>query len=570
MKKKLLITAIIIIAIGVGAYYAFFNKVKEEFTLRTDKIAKGDIKVEVTSTGSISAVTTVDVGTQVSGIIKNIYADYNSVVKQGQVIAKIDTTNLIKSLKDAEINLTKSQVNYDASMRNYNRVKTLFDQNYESQLNYDNALTSMESSKAALASAKAQLENAKVNLDYATIYAPIDGVIVDRKVNMGQTVNAGMSSPTLFQIANDLSRMQVQATIDEADIGKIDIGQSVTFTVDAFPEDRFTGTIYQVRLAPTVSQNVVNYVVIIDVQNDKLKLMPGMTANVKIKVAEKLNVIRVPNMALRFNPPTELTDTVKVKAAMGARRGFGGMGQQVAGANGIPQQATPQQNAQAQNNKTQQPNTQAQNRTGQQPVVAQNQQQVRNRQGADGGQTMGERARQAGGNFDMSKISAFRDSLTKAKGGNVSREEMFAAMQKRFGAQFGPGMGRRNQDQNNRQTTKTAQPVATRVGASSQASKWEIPNIYKQYRKTSYSPADQTGFGRLWVKGATGLLEPIMVRTGITDGRYTEIYTDKLQEGQEIVVSATSNLSTSAATTTSPFQQNRMGGQQQRMGGGGR
>jgi len=170
----------------------------------------------------------------------------------------------------------------------------------------------------------------------------------------------------------------------------------------------------------------------------------------------------------------------------------------------------------------------------------------------------------------MSKISASRDSLTKAKGGNVSREEMFAAMQKRFGAQFGQGMGRRDQNQNNnRQGTKTAPAVATRVGG--EAAKFGIEQKFEFYRKSSYSPADQFGFGRIWVKGATGLLEPVMVRTGITDGRYTEIYTDKLQEGQEIVVSATSNLATStAATQTNPFQQqNRMGGQQQ-MGGGQR
>ncbi len=569
MKKKILITAIIIIAIGVGAYYAFFNKEKEEFTLRTDKIAKGDIKVEVTSTGSISAVTTVDVGTQVSGIIKNIYADYNSVVKKGQIVARIDSTNLIKSLKDAEINLGKSQVQFDASERNYKRVKSLFEKGFESQLNYDNALSSFETSKAALKQAQANLDNAKVNLDYATIYAPIDGVIIDRKVNVGQTVNAGMSSPTLFQIANDLARMQVQATIDEADIGKIDIGQEVTFTVDAFPDDRFNGTIYQVRLAPSVTQNVVNYVVIIDVQNEKLKLMPGMTANVKIKVAEKTSILRVPNMALRFTPPTELTDTAKVKALMGSRRGFnGGMGQQTQVANGNQQPTTPQQGVQVQNKSQQTAPTK--NSRPQQQIAAQNQQQGRNRQGANESQqnqTLGQKAQQMRGSFDMSKISAFRDSLTKAKGGTVSREDMFAAMQKRFGAQFGQGMGRRDQN-NNRQGTKTALPVATRVGG--EAAKFGIEQKFDFYRKSSYSPADQFGMGRIWVKGATGLLEPILVRTGITDGRYTEIYTDKLQEGQEIVVSATSNLANSTSTTqTNPFQQNRMGGPQQ-MGGGRR
>jgi len=583
MKKKIIVSAILIIAIGVGVYYAFFNKTKEEFTIRTDKIGKGDIKVEVTSTGTISAVTTVDVGTQVSGIIKKIFADYNSVVKKGQILAKIDSTNLIKSLQDANINLQRSQVSYDASERNYNRVKALFDKGLESQLNFDNALTSFESAKATLASAKAQLENTKINLDYATIYAPIDGIIIDRKVNPGQTVNAGMSSPTLFQLAYDLSKMQVQATVDEADIGKIDIGQEVTFTCDAFPEDRFTGTIYQIRLAPSVSQNVVNYVVIIDVKNDKLKLMPGMTAAVKIKVAEKLGVLRVPNMALRFNPPKELQDSNKVKELMQQRRGGFGGGQVTGnGQQAQPQQGQPQANAQQQGKpQTQQATAQAPQGNNRQD----RQQQGGNRPGAQqGGQqnmTMGQRAQAMGGNMDFAKIQAFRDSLQKAKGGNVSREEIFAAMQKRFGTQFGGGFGgRRDQNQaqgqnNNRmannQKVQTLPGQARRVQGD--AANFGIDQKFEFYRKSSYSPADQFGMGRIWVKNANGLLEPVFVRTGITDGRYTEIYTDKLQEGQEIIVSATSNLSTTtpSAQSASPFnqQQNRQGGPQQ-MGGGQR
>lgn len=575
MKKKIIIGAIVVIAVAVGTYFAFFNEVKEEFTLRTDKVGKGDIKVEVTSTGSISAVTTVDVGTQVSGIIKNIFADYNSVVKKGQILAKIDTTNLVKAKRDAEINLQRSQVQFDASERNYKRIKALFEKNMESQVNYDNALTSFESAKATLASAVAQLDNAKINLDYATIYAPIDGVIIDRKVNMGQTVNAGMSSPTLFQLAYDLSKMQVQATIDEADIGKIDIGQQVTFTVDAFPEDRFTGTIYQIRLAPTVSQNVVNYVVVIDVNNDNLKLIPGMTANVKIQVAQKQSILRVPNMALRFNPPKELQDTNKVKELMAQRRGgFGaGMGMNAQGGqNGQPQ--TVQQKQNTQNQTAQKQNTQptAQNQQGN------NRQDREQRQGAQGERpTMGQRAMQQAGNFDFTKIQAFRDSLTKAKGGNLSREEMFAAMQKRFGMQFGGGMGRGGQNGQggqfgqNRQNRQAAQPNGSQR-VEGEAAKFGIDQKFAFYKKSSYSPADQVGMGRIWIKNSSGLLEPVLVRTGITDGRFTEIYTDKLNDGQEIVISATSNLATTTATATNanPFnsQQNRMG-QPQMMGGGG-
>jgi HlyD family secretion protein len=543
MKKKIIVSAIIIIALAVAVFYTFFNKEKEKFTLREDKVSKGDITVQVTSTGTISAVTTVDVGTQVSGIIKMLYADYNSVVRKGQVIARIDSTNLVKSKLDAEINLTKSQVTFDASERNYKRIKALYEKNLESQVNYDNALTTYESNKAALLSAKAALENAKTNLNYATIYAPMDGVVINRAVNIGQTVNAGMSSPTLFSLAYDLRKMQVQATIDEADIGKIDIGQTVTFTVDAFPEDKFTGTIYQIRLSPTVSNNVVNYTVIIDVKNDDLKLMPGMTANVKIQVATKSSVLRVPNMALRFTPPKDLQDSVKVKELMAMRRGGGG------GAFGQGMQQGGQQQPQQQNGKA------VQNQQPQGSKVAQNQPQAP--------QTAGERARMFGaGNMDFKKIGAFRDSLTKAKGGNVSREEMFAAMQKRFGKQF--GMGPRG---SNNQSKKTPMPKVAAGKNNANDMGRQIPAIFPQFQKTSYSPADQFGMGRIWVKNATtGLLEPVFVRTGITDGRYTEIYTDKLQEGQQIVIGATSNLTPTTTTTTngqqsgSPFQQSRGGG----------
>lgn len=542
MKKKIIVSAIIIIALGVAVFYTFFNKEKEKFTLREDKVSKGDITVQVTSTGTISAVTTVDVGTQVSGIIKMLYADYNSVVRKGQVIARIDSTNLIKSKLDAEINLTKSQVTFDASERNYKRIKALYEKNLDSQVDYDNALTTYESNKAALLSAKAALENAKTNLDYATIYAPMDGVVINRAVNIGQTVNAGMSSPTLFSLAYDLRKMQVQATIDEADIGKIDIGQTVTFTVDAFPEDKFTGTIYQIRLSPTVSNNVVNYTVIIDVKNDDLKLMPGMTANVKIQVATKSSILRVPNMALRFTPPKDLQDSNKVKELMAMRRGGGGAFGQA------QQQQNGQQQPQQQNGKV------AQNQQPQGNKVAQSQQMP---------QTAGERARQFGaGNMDFKKIGAFRDSLTKAKGGNVSREEMFAAMQKRFGKQF--GMGARN---SNNQSKKMTMPKVAAGKKNANDMGRQIPAIFPQFQKTSYSPADQFGMGRIWIKNATtGLLEPVFVRTGITDGRYTEIYTDKLQEGQQIIIGAISNLTSTTTTTTnnqqsgSPFQQNNRGG----------
>jgi len=558
MKKKIIITAITVIVLGVLAYLAFFNKTKDDYILRTDKASMGDIKVEVTSTGSISAITQVDVGCQVSGIITHIYADYNSIVKKGQIIAKIDSTNLIKTLNDAKTTLERSQVSFDVAKKNYDRVHSLLLSGLESQVDDDNAYSTYMSAKTSLDQAKSSIDNAKQNLDYATIYAPCNGVVVDKKINPGQTVQASMSSPTLFSIANDLTQMQVQATIDETDIGKIDNGQEVTFTTDAFPDERFSGTIYQIRLAPSVSNNVVNYIVIIDVRNDQLKLMPGMTASVKIKVAEKNNVLKVPNMALRFNPPKDLTDTVKVKEALAQRMNFA-FDQPAAQSN--QQVAAQGQKPQAQ----QQGNRQPGQGRNQQPGQGRAQQQGQNNQ------TAGERARSFAGNFDFQK---FRDSLKKALGREVTREDMQAALAKRMPG----GFGNRQQGNNNRQqannkqqaNSKTNQKNQTQLSArinNPEAGITAIEQKYPLYRKSSYSPANTFGMGRIWIKGATGKLEPVYVRTGVTDGRYTEIISDKIQPDQEIVISATSTNAASSSASTSPLMQQQ--NQQRQMGGPG-
>ena len=309
--KKTIIYVIIALALIVAVYFLFFNNNNEDFSLRTDKITEGDITVFVTATGEINAVTIVEVGSQVSGTISKLYADYNSIVKEGQIVAQIDPTNLQQALKDAEANLEKGQAQFNESQRSFERVKGLYDKKLEAQANYDLSLTNVEVSRATLKQYQAQLERAKINLAYATIYAPINGVVIDRKVNVGQTVAASLSAPTLFTIANDLSKMQVQATVDESDIGKIAMGQEATFTVDAFT-DTFTGIVSQIRLSPVIVSNVVNYTVVVDVANDNLKLMPGMTANIKIMVGKKTNVMKVSNAALRLQPDQSLIDTLKL------------------------------------------------------------------------------------------------------------------------------------------------------------------------------------------------------------------------------------------------------------------
>ena len=265
-----------------------------------------------------------------------LYADFNSIVKEGQVIAQIDPTFLQQAVKDATASLERARAQYNDAKRILERTKSLFDKNLESQANYDGALTTFESNQAALKMAQASLDRAKINLAYATIYAPISGVVIDRKVNVGQTVAASFSSPTLYTIANDLQKMQVQATIDESDIGRISVGQEATFTVDSYPDDRFTGTVSQIRLAPVTIQNVVNYTVIIDVDNRDLKLMPGMTANVRILVGSARNVIRVSNMALRLQPPAELIDSTKIKEMAAAGPGGGERGRWSEGGGASP------------------------------------------------------------------------------------------------------------------------------------------------------------------------------------------------------------------------------------------
>ncbi len=311
MKKSFwIILAGVIVVLAIGAYFLFGKTKKTTIEWRTAKVEKGDIQVTVRASGTLSADTTVQVGTQVSGIINKINVDFNSVVRKGQVIAILDTTFLAQAVDDARASFKRSEIQVNQAKRDYDRTKILFDQKVLAQADYDLALSTWETAVTNATSAQAALNRAKINLRYSTIVAPISGVVVSRAVDVGQTVAASFSTPTLFTIANDLTKMQVQANIDEGDIGKILVGLDVKFTVDAYPELSFNGTVRQVRLLPVVTQNVVNYTVIIDVPNPDLKLLPGMTANITIMVKEVKDVLRVPATALRFTPPQEYIDAM--------------------------------------------------------------------------------------------------------------------------------------------------------------------------------------------------------------------------------------------------------------------
>jgi HlyD family secretion protein len=259
--------------------------------------------VEVTATGIVNPHTLVQVGTQVSGTIDKIYVDFNSRVKKGQLVARLDTTFLHAAVEDAEASLRKCQAQEFLSRSTSERTKALFDKGLVAQADLDQTVADYASAKANTSSAQAQLNRAKINLAYAYITSPITGMVVNRNVDVGQTVAASFNTPTLFTIADDLTKMQVQASIDEADVGQVKLGQKTQFTVDAYPDRRFEGTVTQIRLQPVTNQNVVSYTVMIDVNNPDLALMPGMTANITIAVQHASNVIKVPLAALKFSPP---------------------------------------------------------------------------------------------------------------------------------------------------------------------------------------------------------------------------------------------------------------------------
>ena len=303
MKNKKLWIALGIVALAVVAYLLLSGGKKEEkVEFETAKVEEGNIQTTITATGTIEPVTSVTVGTQVSGIVSKLYVDYNSVVKKGQVIAELDKTNLISELTAQRANLSSAQSSLNYQQSNYNRYKTLYDKGLVSADEYESALLQYNQAKEQVKTAQESVQRAQTNLGYATITSPIDGVVLSKSVEEGQTVAASFNTPELFTIAQDLTDMRVIADIDEADIGGVKEGQRVSFTVDAFPDDHFDGQVTQVRQQATTESNVVTYEVVISARNNDLKLKPGLTGNVTIFTLEKNGVLVVPAKALRFMP----------------------------------------------------------------------------------------------------------------------------------------------------------------------------------------------------------------------------------------------------------------------------
>ena len=323
MKKKTIIILVLIALLLAVCVFFLLGKKKADnkISFQTTEVTTADISTSITATGTIEAVTTVEVGTQVSGIVNKLYVDYNSVVKKGQVIAVLDRTNLTSELTSAQANLRSAQTELDYQKKNYARYAELKQKDLVSAAEYDVALQSYRKAQESVKVAQQSVTRAKTNLGYATIYSPIDGIVISKSVEEGQTVAASFSTPTLFTIAKDLTDMQCIANVDEADIGGVKEGQRVTFTVDAYPDDVFSGTVKQVRQNATTTNNVVTYEVVISAPNADLKLKPGLTANVTIYTLERNGVVSVPSAALRFTPePSIIGKNYVIKDVPGEKK----------------------------------------------------------------------------------------------------------------------------------------------------------------------------------------------------------------------------------------------------------
>ena len=321
MKKTITIITLLIGVVAV-VWYSTSAEAVARMEYRFVNVERGNLESVVASTGNLSAVTTVQVGTQVSGIVNEIYVDFNDEVRRGQIIARIDTTLLVSSVQDARATLSRNQAQLNFSQTEFNRVKNLYEKSFATEVEYNQAKYNLDLAQATIVSSEINLERAQRNLDYATIVSPINGVVVERNVDEGQTVAASLNTPQLFLIANDLSDMEILVSVDESDIGIIDEGQVVRFTVQAYDDDVFYGEVKQVRLQSTVQENVVTYTAVVGVDNVDGRLLPGMTATVEFLIETVDDVLKVPNAALRFRPNEQMM--LELRERMQAQRGESG------------------------------------------------------------------------------------------------------------------------------------------------------------------------------------------------------------------------------------------------------
>ena len=529
--KRVIIGLLIVGAVGAGAGAIYVRRGGPEVQVQTSPVTRGDIVDTVGATGTLQAVTTVQVGSQVSGNIQMLGADFNSIVKKGQVIARLDPSLFEAQLQQARANLNQTRANLakaqsdlertkvqlvDAQQK-YTRSKELAAKSLLPQSDLDAAKIAVDSAQASLASqqatvaqtqaavsqSQASVNQNQVNLDHTIITAPIDGIVTQRSVDVGQTVAASMQAPTLFIIAADLTKMQVNANIDEADVGRIRPGQHVTFHVDAYPTDNFEGTVSQIRLQPVVVSNVTTYGTVIDVPNPQLKLKPGMTANVKVEIAKRTDALRVPNAALRFRPTAELFAALNQAVPPEATPG-GGRGRTAQGAGGRRAEAGAPA-ATAPPTGTAAPPTSASQQNAI-PAPSQAPAASGGRGGAGGG---------SGRGFDPARMM-----------------ERFKAMSPDEQQQFIARLKDRGQD------TSVFESAAAKPSAPVLKSKNGAP-ASAQTIDALFAPLPVVETrGRSWVF-MNKELKPVNLRLGISDGTNTELLSTELQQGMEVVTGVT-------------------------------
>ena len=578
MKKILLIVlAVAVVAAGAYGYYRYTQKPVPP-TISTARVTRGDLAETVGATGTLQAVTTVQVGTQVSGNIQELNADFNSLVRKGQVLARLDPSLIQSQIEQARANLIRAEadlerlrVSLEDARTKLVRARELAEKKLIAQTELEAAEVAVRSAEAQLRSqqagvtqSQASLRQNQVNLAHTVIESPIDGLVISRNVDVGQTVAASMSAPTLFVLAADLTKMQVLASLDESDVGRIRPGQVVRFRVDAFPTEEFTGSVTQVRLQPTTVQNVVTYQTVIDVPNPALKLKPGMTANVNIEIARRADVVRVPNTALRFRPTAEIFTALGQTPPPGGAGGGGGRGsggnretRNAQPAPGVAAQAPPATNQQRPAAATQQPQRSAQTAQPRERAQAQPEAQA-DRSGTPAGAGDGTGGGRRGrGNFQerMANMTPeereqFMERM-RARGFTPPGEGQTAA------TPGGRGQGPRTQPQ-----PQAARPAA-RAATASGATTFDA----------LFGPLTQTETtGQVWLN-VDNKLQRVRLRLGITDGQQTELIQaidGELHEGTEVVTNVITGAVRQTATPQGTAFPGLGGGRQGFPGGGNR
>jgi HlyD family secretion protein len=521
--KKIILTIIVLAIIGGGSYAYYKRKGNVEPTVSTMALTRGDIAEVVQATGTLEPVETVEVGTQVSGIVQELHVNFNEFVKKGQIIARLDPSLIQTAIERSQANVTRAKADLDRlkvqladAERKLEQAKGLWDKQLiprdqfeTADLNVKTLKSQIVSSEAGLVQAEADLNTQNVNLGHTIIKAPIDGVVISRNVDQGQTVAASMNAPVLYTLAEDLTKMQVLANIDEAEIGKLRMGQQVEFTVDAYPNDRFSGTVQEVRLLPTTVQNVVTYSTVISAPNPNYKLKPGMTANVTIEIARRENVLRVPAAALRFRPTADIFAALKQEVPPELNRGFGRGGP----GGGPGAQGRPGFNG----------------ASGGEGADRRRDGQSDDRQG--GGTRAGDRPAGSpqGGRDSANLTPEQREARRKQfeqRMANMSPEE-----RQRWESRMRGGGDRGSRGDRQASAPAPSQPA--------NANATTIDELFAPLRPTE-------GRGRLWLVSDSKQLRSVNVRTGISDGTWTEVLdgaeASELQEGTLVVTNIVTGL----------------------------